>query len=1018
MAGEPVISDFVLYAERSLRVGRHAIVRGGDVGVHAIAQRDSGAQAEIAERASIEPDHTVFSPSVALGRDVRIGAIEANSIIDDGLAIGPLTPFPAAAMPPLPLAPPAGPAGTDLTVNQGDVAALQPGSYGLLTVLGTAALNPGSYSFTKVIVGHGARLLAVVGAVDIRIAGSLATGRDAEIAPAFDHDAARLTISVSGQDAAPVPAASLGERSRIRALFSAPHGTLTLADRVHATGAYAAMDVGIGEHVRVEFEDGFPVNARGQQGSQQLSGYYGPHPDPSVAPLVGPVPAGTLVPLQIGLPVRDAAGLAAFIESVSDPKSPQFRQHMTQAQFNSTHGAADADYAALQAWADAQGFTTYATYPNNLLLSVVGTAAQVEQALYVNLVYRARQDGTSFVAADREPSLDLAVSVLEISGLTNFRAPQRGGGSTGQLGGFQASDLRAAYLGPNPDLLALKGTGQVIGLLELDFYHPGDIAAYDASQSPPLNPANVMLQPIEASPLFGALYTFVEEVAADIEIVQAMAPDAQVLVWATSLGITSHADDGLHAMATSSPPLTCASCSWVFGPSGNSQQALDQMAANGVSFFQCSWDYGDIGDPESNLKMGNQTLVGGTILATNNVLTGPPNPTYPADYYAGETTWNQNPPPQGNGVTGGGIMDGNNLNGLCVCWPWPYCCAGGVQIPGYQVAIMQATAADNGGSQTWRNYPDVAMAAQNIEIVFGGVPGTFWGTSAAAPMWAGFIALVNQLISQSDPGAGLAGFINPTLYDIGLTRGTPVDLYSACFNDIADGVSNADGWPGPVLINGQPSGVVISEGFTSVPGYDLCTGLGSPKPALITQLASPAPADAVFSEIRFIIGTGDDNLRGNGDFGTGCAGSGCTADVFWPGGGMSTFTLKPPNTSEGWENWSTAGPIDFPIPATDITGNPVPVLSASQGIEGVRINMQEGNYTFPCTADNWDIFSVNVSLVAPTLVVNPLCQLNLEGTSELQDGSIGLVRLSESQGSSGNGPSSPIYPTGADSGCP
>jgi hypothetical protein len=140
--------------------------------------------------------------------------------------------------------------------------------------------------------------------------------------------------------------------------------------------------------------------------------------------------------------------------------------------------------------------------------------------------------------------------------------------------------------------------------------------------------------------------------------------------------------------------------------------------------------------------------------------------------------------------------------------------------------------------------------------------------------------------------------------------------------------------------------------------------------------------------------------------------------VFWPGGGMSTFTLKPANTSEGWENWTTAGPIDFPIPATDITGNPVPVLTASQGIEGVRINMQEGNYTFPCTADNWDIFSVNVSLVAPTLVVKPLCQLNLEGTAELQDGSIGLVRLSESQGSSGNGPSSPIYPTGADSGCP
>jgi Pro-kumamolisin, activation domain len=1010
MAGEPVISGFVLYAERSLRVGRDDVVRGGDLGVHAVAQRGAAAQAEIAEHASIEPDHTVFSPSVALGRDVRIGAIEANSIIDDGLAIGPLTPFPAAAMPPLPLAAPVGPAGADLTVNKGDVSALQPGDYGAVTVSGTAALNPGSYSFTRVTVGHGARLLAIAGAVDISIAESLATGRDAEIGPAFGQGAAHLRISIGGQDAAPVPTASLGERSRIRALLSAPHGTLALADRVHATGAYAAMDVALGEHVRVEFEDGFPVKARGQQGSQQLSGYYGPHPDPSVAPLVGPVPAGTLVPLQIGLPVQDAAGLQAFIESVSDPKNPQFRQHMTQAQFNSTHGATDADYAALQAWATTQGFTTYATYPNNLLLSVVGTAAQVEQALYVNLVYRARQDGTSFVAADREPSLDLAVTVLEISGLTNFRAPQRMSTTTGPAGGFQSADLRAAYLGPDPDLLALTGAGQVVGLLELDLYQQSDIDAYDASQSPALNPANVTLVSIEAAPLFAGGYSDDPEVALDIEMVQAMAPAAQVLVWETSVGITSHADDGLHAMATSTPPLTCASCSWSFGRSDNSQQALDQMAAQGVSFFLASGDWGNIGDPQANQDMGNQTLVGGTFLATNNVLTGPPDPTYPADYYTGETTWNQNPPPQGKGVTSGGIMDGNNLNGECYCWPWPYCCGSGVQIPGYQVAIMQATAAGNGGSDTWRNYPDVAMVAANLEVVYGGSQQTIGGTSAAAPLWAAYIALVNELIKQSDPGAGLAGFINPTLYDIGLTRGTAVDLYSACFNDIADGVSNADGWPGGLT--------GLSEGFTSVPGYDLCTGLGSPKPALITQLASPTPADAVFREIRFIIGTGDDNLRGNGGFGSGCAGSGCTADVFWPGGGMSTFTLKPTDTSESWDNWTSTGPIDFPIPATDITGNPVPVLNESQGIEGVRINMQEGNYTFPCTADNWDIASLNVSLVAPTLVVKPLCQLNLEGTSKLQDQSTGLVRLSESQGTSGNGPSSPIYPTGADSGCP
>ena len=135
------------------------------------------------------------------------------------------------------------------------------------------------------------------------------------------------------------------------------------------------------------------------------------------------------------------------------------------------------------------------------------------------------------------------------------------------------------------------------------------------------------------------------------------------------------------------------------------------------------------------------------------------------------------------------------------------------------------------------------MIAQNVEINFGG-PGEHSGAPcAAAPLWAAYIALVNQLIKQTDPAAGLASSVNPTLYDIGLTRGAAVDLYAACFNDIADGGSNANGFPGGIT--------GLNLGFTSVPGYDLCTGLGSPKPGLITQLGSPTPLDAAFREIRF-----------------------------------------------------------------------------------------------------------------------------------------------------------------------
>ena len=825
------------------------------------------------------------------------------------------------------------------------------------------------------------------------------------IFPAFRRPAETLAIFVSGRDGDQGrPAVSFGESCRVRALLAVPHGTLAIADYTHLTGAFAAFDICAGNQITAEFQNGFSADAPGQRGSQQLQGYYGPHPDASVAPLVGPVPADTIVPLTIGLPVRDPAGLQTFIQQVSDPKSPTFRKYLTQSQFAATYGATDADYQELQAWAVGAGLTVYATFPNKLLLCVSGTAAQLEGIFYFNLNYRLQSDGVGqFVAVDREPSLDLSVTILEINGVKEFRVPQHAGG-TGGGGSYRSADLRQAYLRSDPNLLKLDGTGQVVGLLELNSYNPADIASYDGLQVPKINPANVQLYTIAAPPIFSS-YSPASETVLDIEMVQAMAPGATVLVFQTALGVTLHGDAVFHAMANSNPPLTSASCSYNFGRSDNSQQALDQMAANGVSFFTASGDYGDVGDPQSNLDLLSQTLVGGTILNTTASGTVP--------YYLSENTWNQaGAGIQQKAVTGGGIMNGNNYNQQCFCWPWPNCCGSGVDIPSWQIGIMQITAAANGGSTRWRNYPDVAMVATNIEIVYNGQTTTQGGggTSAAAPLWAGFIALVNQRIKSIDPTAGLVGFANTTLYDIGLTRGLGDDLYKICFNDIADNVGNFNGF---------------GLGFNSVAGYDLCTGLGTPQPGLIYQLSSPTPLtkNQPLDLIRFVIGTGGDNLRGNGGFGSGCNGTGCTADIFFPGYdlatgvGVKTVTIKPTGTSQEFANNTTSPPFDFALDK-DNAGNPLPPVTPSQGIVGVRINIQQ-DYEAPCTADNWNITTLSVDLFNPPFSAQTaVCQLRLVGTQQLQSGGIGLVRLSESAGGSGVGPSSPIYLTGPGSGCP
>jgi Pro-kumamolisin, activation domain/Subtilase family len=986
---QPSISDFVLYAERRVILGHSAHVEGGAVGVHAVAEPAFGVQLRIGSESRLDRARDVYSPSVSLGRDVELGVIQANSIDDDGVAIGCPVSYPAAAMPPLPLASIEPCRGDGRSVAAGQVEVFLPGSYGAVTVHGILLLIPGTYCFSSLAMTNGARMIAMAGGVHLNIQQILTAGRSVTIYSAFHKPADQFMIAVAGSDSdAAYPAVSLGEYSTIRCLLAAPHGTIAFADRVRATGAFAGFDIAAGEHLHVAFENGFAPNAAGQQGSQALTGYYGVHPDPSVAPLAGPVPPDTNISLAIGLPVRNPSGLKNLIQQVSDPKSPDFRKHITQAQFAATYGATAADYAALHDWVTSRGLTVAATYSNNLLMTVNGTAELIGQALYVNLVFRLRPDGSKFVAVDRDPSIDLSVPILQISGLADFRTPAPAVtlNGTGSGGNYRAADLRNAYLGVSSPNQSLDGTGQVVGIVDFATFQTSDITAYDALQVPaqgqPARPAaNITIVATEGG---NPAPNSAIEATLDIALVRAIAPGAQILFFQGSTGITGHLDDILHAMATSSPPLTVATCSLSFGRSDNSQQALDQMAAQGVSFFTASGDSGDIGDPQSNQDMNNQTLVGGTFLSTQPRTGG----AYPSNYYAGETTWVGT-----NFGSGGGVMDGNNKNGNCYCWPYnlgPFsCCGSGVSIPDYQRAIMQASAAANGGSTQWRDYPDVAMLAANAEIIFQAKTNIVSGTSLAAPLWAGYLALVNQRSLQS--GGGLAGFLNPTLYDIGLTRGTSNDLYSICFNDIQDGASNFDGF-GP--------------GFKSVPGYDLATGLGSPTGALINQLASPTPLtpNQPLALIRFVITTGDDDLGG------GLHGSSATADIFVPGGG--SFTVKLRDSSE--PNWDphTTHTVDFPIP------NSVnPPLTQSNGVTGVRINLVQNNPDV--SADNWDITALAVSLFNPPFSAGTaVCQLNLVGHNTLQDGSTGLVRLSKSAGSSGNGPSSPIFATGSGSGCP
>ncbi len=87
----------------------------------------------------------------------------------------------------------------------------------------------------------------------------------------------------------------------------------------------------------------------------------------------------------------------------------------------------------------------------------------------------------------------------------------------------------------------------------------------------------------------------------------------------------------------------------------------------------------------------------------------------------------------------------------------------------------------------------MALTAENVYVTYNnGASGPFGGTSCAAPLWAGMMALANQQAVAS--GQPLVGFINPAIYEI-----ANESIYNSVFHDITTGKQHFHGQSGCVL---------------------------------------------------------------------------------------------------------------------------------------------------------------------------------------------------------------------------
>ena len=536
-------------------------------------------------------------------------------------------------------------------------------------------------------------------------------------------------------------------------------------------------------------------------GAQVLSG----HVPAAVARLqpVDRLPGTVRMRLTFGLPLHNQAELRTLLEDIYNPASPSYRQYLTPEQFTERFGPTEGDYQTLIEFAQAHGLTVAARHPNRTLLEVTAPVADIEKSLHVTLrTYQHPTEARTFHAPDVEPSLDLAVPVLSIDGLDNFSRPRpllhqqplsqandvRVNFGSGPSGTYMGKDFRAAYA---PGVSNLTGSGQVVGLFQLDGYYASDITAYEAQAGlPNVTLTNRLLNGVSGLPGYSGIANAVGEVSLDIEMSIAMAPGlAKVMVYEGSSPNTI-----LSTMATDNQAKQI-SCSWAWTGTASARSQMEiylqQFAAQGQSFYCASGDSDAYTGTISYMPTDDPyiTIVGGTTLTT----------TGPEGAWVSETVWNW------------GLL-GSNWEGS----------SGGIStrysIPTWQKGITMTT---NLGSTTFRNIPDVSMTGDNVYVIYNnGSLGSFGGTSCAAPLWAGFTALINQQAVAS--GRTTVGFINPAIYTF--CKGTN---YSAIIHDVT---------------TGNNTNSTSANKFFAVPGYDLCTGWGTPTGSnLINSIVSYAP---------------------------------------------------------------------------------------------------------------------------------------------------------------------------------
>ncbi|MBZ5592993.1 MAG: S53 family peptidase [Acidobacteriia bacterium] len=547
----------------------------------------------------------------------------------------------------------------------------------------------------------------------------------------------------------------------------------------------------------------------------------------------GPVPPDLRMERMILALDSDPEQQRALEELLADqhnPHSARYRQWLTPEDFGQQFGISDPDLGQVTNWLTSHGLTVDEIPAGRRAIVFSGSAGQVESAFHTQMrAYRV--DGQMHYANATDPEIPLALAgvVGGVVALHDFRSRPALAGLRAVPAPQFAAAGGTSYLAPADfatiyDLSPLyqssvEGTGQSIAVVGRSNIRMPDVQTFRSYFGLPANNPTVILNGSDPGILNNNEQS---EATLDVEWAGAVAKNAAIKFVVSASG----ASDGASLSASYivnhnvAPVLTLSFglCEAALGSGGNAwiNSLWQQAAAQGITVLVSS---GDSGAAECDAASAatavhgagvnglcstpSSTCVGGTEFNDKSSASlywssaADPVTKASAVRYIPETTWND------SGIVPGGSGLWSTGGGASTVYAKPAWQTGyGVPADGR------------------RDVPDVSLNASvhdgYLIYMNGGLYAT-GGTSAAAPSFAGLVALVNQKTGASQGNA------NPTLYTLASNQ---QNGGAAVFHDVATGSNTVPGF----------------TGFSAGPGYDPATGLGSVDGAVMVNHWADAPA--------------------------------------------------------------------------------------------------------------------------------------------------------------------------------